>query len=499
MANTNDIRSKFFDEGKNLSRIARETGHDRKTIRKYITKEDWNEKPKRDIRSSKLDEYKPLIEAWLEMDKHQRRKQRHTARRVYQRLRDEIEGFDCSYRTVCNYVGEVRRRIYQARRGFLPLQHIPGEAQVDFGEADFIENGRRVSGAYLTLSLPNSNAGFLQLFGGQTYECLAEGMKAIFEYMGGIPTRIWFDNASSMVAGFEAEGERRLTESFSRFVNHYGFEAVFCNPESGHEKGNVENKVGYLRRNFLVPVPEFEDVRDFNRQILDQCRGDMARLHYQKKKSIGDLYQLDVERFAPLPAVPLDIRSEQSVRVDSYGKVSLSKGKHRYSSVPRLAGTHAVAVLRAHEVSILDENLREVARHRRLFGSQEQEAMDWIPYLKQLSRYPTALKYSGIHAMLPDPVKSFLENQTRRERGAALRVLSDLTQESGFSAAVQVFGQSVELGRTTPDDLRALHSRQIDRWKSPQTIVVGPQVPHLDPIQTDTERYDKMLSMGGSR
>jgi hypothetical protein len=158
-----------------------------------------------------------------------------------------------------------------------------------------------------------------------------------------------------------------------------------------------------------------------------------------------------------------------------------------------------VAVLRAHEVSILDENLREVARHRRLFGCQEQEAMDWIPYLKQLSRYPTALKYSGIHAMLPDPVKSFLENQTRRERGAALRVLSDLTQESGFSAAVQVFGQSVELGRTTPDDLRALHSRHIDRWKSQQTIVIGPLVPHLDPIQTDTERYDKMLTLGGSR
>ena len=146
MANINDIRSKFFDEGKNLSRIARETGHDRKTIRKYITKEDWNEEPAKDTRASKLDEYKPLIKAWLEMDKHQRRKQRHTARRVYQRLRDEAEGFDCSYRTVCNYVGEVRRCIYQARHGYLPLQHLPGEAQIDFGEADLIENTRCVSG-----------------------------------------------------------------------------------------------------------------------------------------------------------------------------------------------------------------------------------------------------------------------------------------------------------------------------------------------------------------
>ena len=154
MAETNDIRSKFLDEGKNITTIARETGCDRKTVRKYVQREDWNVESTDDLRPSKLDPFKPLIDQWLENDKYQRRKQRHTARRVFKRLQDEIDGFDASYRTVCTYVGEAKRRIYQERRGFLPLEHIPGEAQVDFGEADFIENGRRVQGSYLTLSLP---------------------------------------------------------------------------------------------------------------------------------------------------------------------------------------------------------------------------------------------------------------------------------------------------------------------------------------------------------
>jgi len=499
MTQTHDIRKKYYDEGKSITHVARETGFDRKTVRKYVEKKDWNEDASITDKPSILDPYKPLIDQWLENDKNQRRKQRHTAYRIFQRLKLEADGFDASYRTVCNYVKKARHRLYQTSRGYLPLQHIPGEAQVDFGEADFIENGRRFSGAYLVLSLPHSNAGFLQVFGGQTYECLAEGMKAIFEYMGGVPTRIWFDNASSMVTSILQEGERHLNDSFSRFINHYGFEAVFCNPNAGNEKGNVENKVGYLRRNYLVPIPEFADIREYNRFMLEQCHQDMERLHYDKKQPIRDLYKEDQPHFSPLPAVCLDIRTEQSLRVDNYGKVTLSKGRHRYSTIPRLAGGHALALIRAHDVTILDENLREVVKHRRLFGSKEQEAMDWIPYLKQLSRYPTALKYSGIHTMLPDPLKEFLESQNRRGQGETLKVLSDLTQETGFPEAVNALKLSIEMGRTTPEDIKALHAGQIDRLIYPQTIQVDPQIPHLEPIQTDTRPYDRMLAIGGTR
>lgn len=162
--------------------------------------------------------------------------------------------------------------------------------------------------------------------------------------MGGVPTRIWLDNASSMVASIKADGKRKMTESFARFVNHYGFEAVFCNKGAGNEKGNVENKVGYLRRNYLVPVLEFSDIRQFNRQMLETCRGDMERLHYDKRQLISLLFEEDKKSFSELPSVQLDIRSEQSARVDAYGKIILY-GKHRYSTIPRLAKSTAVVVL----------------------------------------------------------------------------------------------------------------------------------------------------------
>ena len=150
-----------------------------------------------------------------------------------------------------------KKEIYGDRKAFLSLEHIPGEAQVDFGDADFYENGKLHSGKYLNLSFPHSNKGYMQVFKGENQECLFEGLKTIFEHIGGVPTRIWFDNASTMVTKVKG-GNRNLTDDFLRFMEHYRFEAAFCNVGSGHEKGNVENKVGYYRRNMLVPVPRFE-------------------------------------------------------------------------------------------------------------------------------------------------------------------------------------------------------------------------------------------------
>ncbi len=175
MAEVENIREMYFNKGFSISRIAREVKRDRKTIRNYLLQDDWNKNPKEPIeRSSKLDRYKTTIDEWLEADRRMRKKQRHTARRVYDRLCELFgdDGFACSYRTVAGYVAEAKERIYGERRGFLPLEHRPGEAQVDFGKAEFIENGTRYYGSYLNVSFPYSNGGFLQLFKGENFECL---------------------------------------------------------------------------------------------------------------------------------------------------------------------------------------------------------------------------------------------------------------------------------------------------------------------------------------
>jgi len=151
MDKIHDIRLRFFVKGENISQIANELKLDWKTIQKYVDMTDFNEpapKPALEQRfCPKLDPYKPIIDKWLEEDKQAPRKQRHTATRVFKRLKKEVGDFDCSYRTVASYYTVKHRELFSnARSGFLPLDHHPGEAQVDFGTADFYENGTRITG-----------------------------------------------------------------------------------------------------------------------------------------------------------------------------------------------------------------------------------------------------------------------------------------------------------------------------------------------------------------
>lgn len=290
MTQVHDIRKMFFEEGKNISEIAHETKRDRKTIRFYLEKDDWNQAiPAAETAASypKLTPYKTEIDFWLMEDKKARRKQRHTAKRVYDRLVDKYQSeFDCSYRTVAGYVAMKKKEIFGKKQaGRLPLEHIPGEAQLDFRSADFYENGTVYSGKYLNLSFPYSNQGYTQLFKGKNQECLFEGMKTIFEHIGGIPTRIWFDNTSTIVTKVMKNGGRNLTSDFIRFMEHYRFEAAFCNVNAGHEKGNGEGKVGYHRRNMLVPIPRFQELKEFNKDLLKQCEQDAARDPLPKRRN----------------------------------------------------------------------------------------------------------------------------------------------------------------------------------------------------------------------
>jgi len=188
----------------------------------------------------------------------------------------------------------------------------------------------------------------------------------IFDHIGGVPTRLWFDNLSPVVKKILKNHGRELTDSFLRFKNHYGFVAAFCNPESGNEKGNVENKVGYHRRNLLVPVPRVDDLKTYNRQLLEECDQDMQRPHYKKQLQIRELFAEDQKALLPLPAVTYDESVLKKVRTNSYAKFTLNDGKHTYSTAPRYANGEVFARLSAHDVIVLDENYREIIRHPRL-------------------------------------------------------------------------------------------------------------------------------------
>ena len=474
------IRDLFYGQDKSLTEIADILNLDWRTVRKYVDKDDFNEsppKPDEGQNPSKLDKYKPIIDKWLTEDKKAPRKQRHTARKVHKRLGDEIEGFDCSYRLVADYVAAKKKELHLKKQeeGYIPLEHHPGEAQADFGVADFYENGKLYHEAkYLVLSFPYSNGGYLQLNYGENMECLLEGLVAMFEHIGGVPAEIWFDNTRTIVTEIIKGGDRKVTERFQKFCEHYRFNPVFMNPESGWEKGNVENKVGYLRRNELVPVPHFDALAGENESLLGACDRDMEREHYDDddNRFISELFQEDKAALLPLPPVPFSTSLYTTARTDKYGKFTLDAGKHRYSASPAFCEETVRLCITSSEVTVMDSDLHEIVHHKRLYGD-EHESMDWIPYLRYIARKPRSLRNSGIYDMMPESMQIYMDSCESSERGKVLKVLAELTERSGFNSALNTVNKAIQYKANDPDSLQNLYRR---------TYM---DVPPLPPLETD--------------
>ncbi|MBM3706200.1 MAG: IS21 family transposase [Actinobacteria bacterium] len=494
------MRKQFFEEGKTISQISRETGFDRKTIRAYIAKQDFNQDitpPAKPLFFS-LEPYKACIDTWLTDDRKAKRKQRHTAKRVFDRLKKEFDDFKLSYRTVAGYVSLRKKEIFSKTRGYLPLEHIPGEAQVDFGDCQFYERQRLYEGKYLNLSFPASNKGYLQVFKGENIQCLLEGLISIFSHIGGVPSCIWFDNASSAVSKVLKEGARNLTDKFLKFKAHYGFEAVFCNIGAGHEKGSVEAKVGYHRRNMLVPVPRFDNICQFNKELLAICEEDGDRNHYRKEATHNDLFEKDRNAFLKLSASPFDASRYEKQKTNGYGKFILD-GLYEYSVSPKYADCYVMVRITANTVAPLDDSLREITVHERLYGASKQSSMNWLPYLTQLARFPGALKYTGVYKMLPDPLREYLDKLNRSQKGKILSAIAAFSEKSGFEAAVDTVSEALQYHITDVDSLTNLHS-----WLNPviaplKPLKLSPSVPELKKYTPQLSLYDRHLSKAGER
>lgn len=506
MDQIHQIREMYYQQGKNISEIASETGLNRKTISKYVDMEDFNcplPTPASAVtHESKLDQFKHLIDEWLQADKLAPRKQRHTAKRVFKRLQEEVNGFNCSYRLVALYVAQKKKELnLKKKEGYLPLNHHPGEAQADFGYADFYENGKLYHNVkYLVLSFPYSNGAFLQLNYGENTECLLEGFVAIFEHIGGVPSEIWFDNTRTIVTEVIKGGERNLTERFKRFCEHYRIKPVFMNPDSGHEKGNVENKIGYLRRNILVPIPHFDSLEEENKCLLKECEIDMQREHYDDddNRFISELFQEDKARLLTLPSVPFDTALYTTATTDKYGKFTLDSGKHRYSTSPALGETCVNLKITSSEVIVMDEDMHEVVRHKRLYGS-EHERMDWLPYLKYIAKKPRSLRNSGIYDMMPQTMQIYIDNCESKERGLVLKVLAELTDRTGFLSAVKTVDAALSINATDPDSLQNLYRRIFAEVPLLPPLENNTSIPQqkIIPLRNDLKMLDAALRKGG--
>lgn len=454
MSQIEDIKE--MARNRSVAGIARVLSVDEKTVRKYVMQDDFSPKPpRRNPRSSRLESHMPLIDRWIEEDEKRWYKQRHTAKKIHERLTLESPGFDCSYNVVQRYVRKARGT-RRAQRANQELVWHPGESQADFGEADFLERGAMLRKKYLTLSFPQSNNSFTQVFGGENAECVCQGLKDIFHYIGGVPRLVVFDNATGVGRRF---GEViRETELFRRFRAHYGFSVRFCNPDSGHEKGNVENKVGYTRRNMFVPEPAYDEVETFNRELLDRHVVKAEENHYKKLLPIKELYRADEQALMPLPGKPFDVCRYTYEKTDGYGKIHID-ARHHYSSRPEYGGAEVLVCIRAHTIDILDEHGELVVRHTRQYGSTRSDTVDYRTSLAMLMRNAGAWPNSGIRELVTPVLQELMDAQPRDELQKTLRTLHLLTTRYSFETALAALEEGVRINRDTFCDTAVLAAR----------------------------------------
>lgn len=401
-----------------------------------------------------LDRVLPIHHGWLEADRAMPAKQRHTAERMYQRLRDE-HGYTGG-RTIVR-VAVAAWRQSQAEV-FVPLAQRPGEAQADFGEAQVVVAGERVGAAFFVLTLPYSDAFFVAAFPRECTETFQDGHARAFRHFAGVPTRISYDNSKVAVATIVGGRGETPAREFLRLASHFLFAYHFCRVRRPNEKGHVEAMVGFARRNFLVPLPEAASWEALNAELTGRCRADLARR--VRGETATKQERLDAERpsLRALPAAGFEARRVELATANSLSLVRFDRNDY---SVPTAYAHRPITVLGGlDEVRLMCRD-EVVATHRRDWG-REQVAFDPVHYLALLERKPGAFDFAKPLAGWGLP-ESFAALRRRFEaawgRGGGVRHFIQvlrLLERCGLDYLTAAVEQALAFGVTTADAVRVL-------------------------------------------
>jgi transposase len=337
------------------------------------------------------------IDEMLREDLAAPRKQRHTARRVFERLADE-HGAQVSYSYVAKYVARRRAEITAQDRGrhgsldgFVPQAREPGaEAEVDFGDVTVELAGQLTRCFLFAFRLSYSGKACHRVYASQAQEAFLEGHVAAFEVTGGVPFRqIRYDNLAPAVARVLAGRSRVETTRWLAFRAHYGFEAFYCQPGAGgaHEKGGIEGEIGRFRRRWFVPVPQAGSLAELNARLAEADAAEDARHVAGRAAAIGQDLAAERDRLLPLPAEPFATAAVLWPRVDRYARISV--GKCRYSVPARLIGSRVRVMLSANELRVFDGPALAAVHPRLIAAGDERLELDH--YLEIVLRKPGAL------------------------------------------------------------------------------------------------------------
>lgn len=379
MAEKELIRKKHFVEGWSIRKVAKMLEISRQTVRKALKDSSVPvyrmEKPRK---SPVMDPYKDVISKWILADREAPKKQRHTARRIYDRLTEEYQFQGCES-TVRRFVRELKKELEISNpTGFIPLTADYGEqAQVDWGTGMVVIAGEKRKVSLFCIKLRASKVPFVQAFSTERTKAFLEGHRLAFEWFGGVPSECHYDNLKTAVIKIiQGSPDREEAKRFSSLRSHYLFDSQFCNVRSGNEKGAVENLVGYARRNTMVPIPDVPDLETLNAKLLDWCEREKNR-HREK-------WEQEQKALRPLPLHPFDTSIKNNAIVSPTGLVTFDRNV--YSVPPENAGKTVTVKAFWNRVVIVLKN-EELASHSRLKG-RRKESIKLEHYLDILERKP---------------------------------------------------------------------------------------------------------------
>jgi transposase len=501
------IRRWHYRDHFSIREISRRTGLSRNTVRRYLRSDSVEPKFKVPDRPSKLDPYADKLSHMLRQEAGKSRKQKRTVKQLYADL--VAFGYDGSYNRVAAFARDwkVARQLEQRTSGrgvYVPLAFLPGEAfQFDWSEDWAIISGERTKLQVAHFKLSYSRAFILRAYLQQTHEMLFDAHNHAFRVLGGVPRRGIYDNMRTAVDKVGRGKERRVNTRFSAMVSHFLFEAEFCNPASGWEKGQIEKNVQDARHRLWQPAPNFPSLDALNGWLETRCQELWAETpHGSQPGSVADARAEEVQQLMQLPR-PFDGFVEYAKRVSPTCLVHLERNRY---SVPASFANRPVSVRVYPERIVVVAEGQIACEHRRFFArSHERKSTttvyDWRHYLAVIQRKPGALRNGAPFAELPPAFRALQQRMLKTPGGdrEMVEILALVLQhdEQAVLTAVEL---ALEAGAPTKTHILNLLHRLVDGKPIDPPAVKPPDALTLttEP-QANVQRYDALRKVGEAR
>lgn len=497
------IRRDHREEGVSIRELARRHKVHRRAVRQALASAvPPPRQVGRRVRSA-IGIHDATIARWLREDRAVHPKQRHTARRIWERLVDE-QAATVSEPTVRRAVARLRRELDLAQRDVPIVAHyLPGEeAQVDFGVADVLIGREQVRVAVFELRLSHSGVAVHVAFGSEGQEAFLEGHVIAMARLGGVPGRIRYDNARALVARVLRGRDRAETERFIALRSHYGFDSFFCIPgeRGAHEKGGIEGEVGRSRRRHFVPMPKARTLAELNQKLEAADRADLGRHIGARRQTVGAMGETDRAALRPLPAESFDAARVVPVRVDRKARVCV---RQSFYSVPaRYAGRRLTARIGGTAIEVVDAGRIVAAHERSIVRGSQTLLLDH--YLEILSRKPGAMPGSlAVHqarekGVLTRAHEQFWTRARRRlgDAGGTRALIEVLLLHRGLPfPAVHAALEALNSAGSVDYDLVAIEARRITERRAPtgSSVPSAAQLRRFDRNAPALTVYDGLL------